>query len=62
MKAEKQRREAEERFEKARATSEDAAGRAGSLTVEVEEAAKAVQDAKRAFEKASKELEVLLRE
>ena len=60
--AEKQRREAEERFEKARATSEDAARRARSLKVEVEEAAKAVHGARRAFEKASKELELLFRE
>lgn len=58
---EKHRLEAEERFEKARAASEDAARRAQSAAAEVEEAAKAVEDAGRIVEKASKDLESLFR-
>jgi len=43
-----------------RLSPEDAARRARSITVEVEEVAKEVQDA--LFEKASKEIELLFRE
>jgi hypothetical protein len=60
--AEKQRREAEERFKRARATSEEAAQRARSVADEAAEAAKALEDAKRTIEKATKELESLFRE
>jgi hypothetical protein len=59
--AEKQKREAEERFNKARVTSEGAARRARSLALEVDEAAKAVHDAKRTVEELSKEFELLFR-
>jgi hypothetical protein len=54
--AEKQRRAAEQRFEKARAAAEDAARRARTVTAEVEEAVKALQDAERKVEKTSKDL------
>jgi len=60
--AQKLRREAEERFGKARAASEDAARHAQSIAAKVEQAAKAVEDAKRTVEKASKELEKIFRE
>ena len=56
---EKLRREAEERFDKARAASEDAARRAQSIMAEVAEAAKAVKGADHTLEVASKELESL---
>ncbi|MGH9871883.1 MAG: hypothetical protein ACRD9S_05375 [Pyrinomonadaceae bacterium] len=59
---EKYRREAQQRLEKATALSEDAARRAQTVTGEVAEAAKAVADTKRAVEKATKELESLLRD
>jgi hypothetical protein len=59
--AEKQRRQAEERLEKARAASDGAAQRARSVADEVEESARSVEDAELAFEKASEELEKLLR-
>jgi len=57
--AEKQRRQAEERLEKARAASDDAAQRVRSIAVEVEEAAREVAEAERTVKKASKELEKL---
>ena len=57
--AEKHRRETEERFEKARLASEDAIRRARSIAAEAKGAVKAVEDAKRAIEKGSKELEKL---
>ncbi|MDX6383739.1 MAG: hypothetical protein QOK48_1312 [Blastocatellia bacterium] len=56
---EKQRRIAEERFEKARSASEGAARRAQGVAAEVEEAAQALSDAEHALEVASKELESL---
>jgi hypothetical protein len=57
---EKLRREAEERFEKARAASEAAARRAQSVAAEVEEVANALKTAEHTLEVASKELETLL--
>ena len=57
---EKQKREAEQRLEKARSASEFANRRAAYATAEVDEAAKALSDAKRAFEKAAEELEILV--
>jgi len=59
--ADKQRRQAEERLQKAMAASEEAARRARSITVDLEQATKAVDDAKGAFDKASKGLELLSR-
>ena len=56
---EKLRREAEERFEKARVASEDAIRRSRSIAEEAEGAVKAVEDAKRTVERAAKELEKL---
>jgi hypothetical protein len=55
-KAEQEKRDAEERFVKAKAASEDAARRARNIAVEVEDAARAVKYAERIVEKASKEL------
>jgi len=60
--AEKQRREAEERFRKAGTASEAANQNVRSLNEEAREAAKAIEDAKLAVAKASKELESLVRE
>ena len=60
--AEKPQARAEQRFEKTRATSEDAARRARSIAAEVEEVGQVVEDAKGIVEKASKELEKLFRE
>lgn len=60
--ADKQKREAEERFAKAKAAAEDAARRARVVALETEEATKAMHDARRAVEKATKELELLFRE
>jgi hypothetical protein len=57
---EKQKREAEQRLEKARSASEFAKRRAAYATAEVDEAAKALENAKRAVEKASEELEALV--
>jgi hypothetical protein len=54
---EKHRRDAEERFNRASAASEDAVRRALIAGAEVEEAAKAVEDAEDVFERASKEFE-----
>jgi hypothetical protein len=50
-------REAELRFDKARAASESAARRAQSVAADVEKAAKALRDAEHSLEVASKELE-----
>ena len=61
-KAEKHRRDVEASLEKAKAASEDAARRARNVVVEIEEASSAVDDAERTVEKASKELELLVRE
>jgi len=57
-----QRREAEERLKRASAASEEAARRARSIADEVKESTKAVEDAKLAVAKATKELESLFRE
>jgi hypothetical protein len=57
---EKQKREAEQRLEKARSASEFAKRRAAYATAEVDETAKALENAKRAVEKASEELEALV--
>jgi hypothetical protein len=59
--AEKRRREAEAQLKKATAIAEEAAERSESISAEVSEAAAQVAVAKRAFEKASKELDSLLR-
>jgi hypothetical protein len=56
---EKLRRAAEERFDKARVASEDAAQRAQSIAAESEEAAKAVEDAEHTLEVAAREIESL---
>ena len=56
---EKLRREAEERFDKARAASDDAGRRAQSVASELEEAATALKGAKHTLEVTSKELESL---
>ena len=56
---EKLRREAEERFEKARVASADAVRRARSIAAEAEGAVKAVEAAKRTVERTAKELEKL---
>jgi hypothetical protein len=56
---EKQRLEAEKRFEKTRAAAEDAAQRALTAAAEVEDAAKVLEDAERAVEEASKKLKSL---
>ena len=58
--AEKLRREAEQRFERARSASEFANRRAASTTAEADEVAQALEDARRAVEKASAELEALV--
>ena len=55
----KHRRETEERFEKARLASEDAIRRGRSIAADAEGAGKAVEEAKRAVERAAKELEKL---
>lgn len=60
--AEKQKREAEQRFKKASAVSEMANRRARGLANELEEATKAVADAKSSVEKATKALETLFRQ
>ena len=60
--AEKQFRKAEEQFKKASAASQEAALRAQRITAESNEAAKAVEDANRTTERASKELDSLLQE
>jgi len=60
--AEKQKRDAEQRFKKASAVSEMANRRARSLADEVEDATKAVADAKSSVEKALKDLETLFRQ
>lgn len=52
--AEKQKRAADERLEKAMTAAEDAAKRARTVTAEVEEAVKAVENAERTLEKTSK--------
>jgi hypothetical protein len=57
---EKQRLEAEKRFEKARAAAEDAARRALDAGAEVEEAAKILENAELAVEEASKRLKSLV--
>lgn len=57
--AEKQVREAEERLKKAKVVSEAALERARVIAAETEEAAKVAEDARRAVEKATKELESL---
>jgi hypothetical protein len=59
--AEKQRVEAEQRFKKASAAAEEAVEHARSVRTETGEATKALDDAKRAVEKATKELESLCR-
>lgn len=59
---EKLRREAEQRLERATAASEDAVRRAESIADELGEVAKTAAEAKRAVDKATKELESLLRE
>jgi len=56
---EKLRREAKERFEKARVASEDAIQAARRIAAEAEGAAKAVEGARRAVERSAKELEKL---
>ena len=53
---EKERREAEERFKKAREADDAARKRLDDLTMEVEKAAKALQDAERDVERARKQL------
>lgn len=60
--AEKTRRDAEERFQKANAAAEDAARRAQSIADESAEASRALDDAKRAVEQSTKELEACFRE
>ena len=57
---EKQRLEAEKRFEKTRAAAEDAARNALTATAKVEEAAKFLEDAELAVEEASKKLKSLV--
>jgi hypothetical protein len=57
---EKQRLEAEKRFEKARAAAEDAARRALTAAAEVGEAEKILEDAELAVEEASKKLKSLV--
>ncbi|HEX5702691.1 MAG TPA: hypothetical protein VFX97_05795 [Pyrinomonadaceae bacterium] len=59
--AEKQKRQAEERFKKASASSEDAIERVQSIDAELIEAAKALQEAERAVDKATRELETSFR-
>jgi len=54
---EKQKGEAEARFEKARLASEDAIQRAQGIAVELEAAVKALAEAQRTAERAAKELE-----
>lgn len=60
--AEKLRREAEQRLAKATVAADDAARRAEGIAGELIEVAKTAEAAKRAVEKATKELESLLRE
>ncbi len=60
--AAKHKREAEERFKKACAASTDAGLRAQSIDVELTKATKTMDDAKRAVESATKELETSFRE
>lgn len=60
--AEKHRREAEARLARATAVSEDATRHAQSVSAEIAETAQKVEDAKRTVEKATKDLESLLRE
>lgn len=60
--AEKQTREAEQRLEKARSASTFASRRAAYATAEADAAAKVLEDAQRAVEKTSEELEVLVRQ
>ena len=60
--ATKQKREAEERFKKASSASVDAALRAQSIAGELAKATKAMEDAKRTVENATKELETSFRE
>ena len=62
MKTEKYRRDAEEELRKTKAAAEDAAQLARSVAEDLKGAAKAVDDAERIVEKASKELESLFRE
>jgi hypothetical protein len=57
---EKQRLEAEKRFEKTTAAAEDAARRAQTAAAETEEAGKILEDAEHAVEEASKELKALV--
>jgi hypothetical protein len=58
----KEKRAAEERFEKARAQSEDASERAQSIAVEFRAATEALAEAKRDVEKATRELETSFRQ
>ena len=60
--AEKQRRDAEERLKKARAASDDAARRARRVSFDVRVAAKTLDEARLAVEKATRDLESLFRE
>lgn len=60
--AERQKRQADERFKKASAASEDAIERAQSIEVELIEATKALQEAERTVEIATRELEASFRE
>ena len=60
--AEKYRREAEQRLAKATAIAEAASGRAKVVAGEFEQASDASEDAKRVVDRATKELESLLRE
>ena len=60
--AEKQRRDAEERLKKARAASDDAARRARRVSFDVRVAAKTLDEARLAVEKATTDLESLFRE
>lgn len=55
--AEKQKRQAEERFKKASGAAEDAIERAQSIAAELDEATKALLEAERTVEKATRELE-----
>jgi hypothetical protein len=60
--AEKERRHAEERLATAKVAADDATRAARSIALEVDETSKALHDAKRAVEQASKDLEKLFRE
>jgi hypothetical protein len=57
---EKQFREAEERYQQAKTAAQFAAQRAQSISAEADAAVEAVDDAKRAFERATKDLDSLL--